>query len=1099
MTFAKYTCFLFFSILCIFCHAQDNGLYPIKKNGKWGIIDKRGNIIIPPNYDAISSFKHQNYAVVQNKGKSGLVDSRGKFVFQPTFDDIRVISKDIFGIEKNGVWHIMDKFGRTILKDYDDVKLFNDHLITFYKKGWCGLVDMRGNILVPPNFHSIHLDEKHQLFVTKKAGKLGLYSKNGQKICGAIYSDLKILNSTYFLVKSKYKWGLIDHLGKTLLPEHYSNYKKGTFGFLLMYKQGRCFLYSMKEKRFIHQEPYQNFFPLNEDLIVFQKFLKMGVIHRNGTIVIPPSFHEISIFSDDNFRVRIKNKWGIINHENELLSPIIYDYISPLNPYVSIVKKDGKFGILNYAGKLVANTIYDNIEIEKNKVKAYQDKKLSVFRLDEEDILVEDEFNKFTSISIKKRKKRKNHEEENYQLAYYEWYYSTEKRKWGLRNNMDGRTRISPQFDFIDIKRKHHLTIAGTRKTKTQTFGDFPVRFNFHFHLIDNITGVHTSEQLFRDVRFSDFDEGKPTARAILENGRHALIDKKGQIVCTGYAYIGDFHNGLAPMAMRGTLSMAKSKDDFIICPMEEYLISSYGSYIIGDFGNIPKYIPNLSCSDCAWGYIDTLGRMKVPPDFDAAMPFKNNSGIVKSNGKWGLVNHTGAEILPCQYSRIHYFNDESDILHVEARCEKYGLVNSLGTLVCNSQFQEIRSQSDQLLAFKSDKKWGYMLPNGRLAINAQYAKASDFHEGIAAVSNGSKWGFINKAGQLIVDYQYSRVGNFNSGLAWVKTSKGIGYINTDNEFVIPVQFKKAFDFQNGIARVATKDRIRLIDHLGSYITNHQFDDLSSFDKYGLAVARSSFKNNINYYLVDRKGNKVGSQSFRRIYPFSEGIAVIKKKNKYGYINAQGQIIIAPTFDKVSQFSEGFAWVKVNGNCGYINKMGKFIVEPEFSKCKDFEDGKAVVFVNARKGGLVDTDGGYVLEPKLNRLLAFTEGKGLVKENKKFYFVRESGEIYEGYYDSAETFEDGIAFVEMDGNWGIINKKGVPIITPKYESIERMDNGLMKVKVSKLHGIVRANGQFLLHPTYEYVNYMGNGIIRIEQGGKIGYMNLEGRWIWGIQ
>lgn len=1101
MTTRRFLFLLASFVFHTFCFGQNSNLYPIKKGGKWGVINQQGKIVIPPTYDAISNFKHHGYAVVQKGGKSGLINSQGESVFPAQYKDLRVISKHLFGIESEGTWNVIDKRGNILIRDYDTASPLDKEYILYWKNELCGLVDLSGKIIIPAKYKNIKWNKEKTLFLVKRNKKTGLYTIDGKVISEPAFRDIQVINTNLILVKRRYKWGAIDGEGRELLTDIFSHFKVSAYDFLLMYKQERCYLYSIDKQSIIGNDFFNNYIPLNKDWIIFQKFKTMGLMDGEGRIAAPATFQEIRPFGDNSFRIKTNDKWGVINYQNENISLAIYDYISPLNDYVSIVKKGNKFGILHEDGRLLVNTIYNKIEIKNEQIEAFQEEKLSIFIITDEGLQQGDEFNQFASISVKKRKKKKeeSRKKENHQIGNYEWFYSPEKKQWGLRNILDGSTRLSPQYDFIDIKMRHHFTVAGTRKTMTQQFGDFPVRFNFHFKLIDNKTGVIVSEHLFREIRFSDFDGGLPTARAILDNGRHALIDKKGQIVCMGYAYIGEFNEGLAPMAMQGTLSAAKSKNDFVICPMEEYLIGSYGSYLIGDFGNIPQFIPNLSCKDCSWGYIDTLGRMQVPPDYQAATPFNNNVGIVKKGGKWGLVNDIAEEILPCQYSKITYFDDTSPIIHIESKCEKYGLVDSLGNTVSESKFDVIRKESEGLMAFRKDKKWGYILANGYAAINEKYVKANDFKEGKAAVFDGFKWGFINKRGEQIIDFQYSRVGNFNSGLAWAKTTKGFGYINEKNEFIIPPQYRKAYDFEDGVARVKTKGKIQIINTKGELITPYQFDDLSSFDKYNLAVARGNFKSSIHYFLVNKKGEKVGGHYFRRIYPFREGMAAVKKKNKYGFINAQGQLIVPADFDKVSQFSEGFAWVKVDGNCGYINKMGKFVVQPEFAKCKDFEDGRAIVYVNARKGGLVDKGGDYVLAPKLNRLLAFTEGKGLVKENEKFYFVRESGEIYEGYYDTAKTFENGTAFVEIDGLWGIINKKGATIITPKYDDIERMHDGINKIKVSRLHGILRPNGSFLLYPTYEYLKYMGNGVIRIEQGGKIGYMDLEGNWIWKME
>ncbi|MFK0495250.1 WG repeat-containing protein [Campylobacter coli] len=57
-------------------------------NGKIGLIDKSGKIVIEPKFDSIWSFR-EGLAKVGLNGKYGLIDKSGKIVIEPKFDDIR--------------------------------------------------------------------------------------------------------------------------------------------------------------------------------------------------------------------------------------------------------------------------------------------------------------------------------------------------------------------------------------------------------------------------------------------------------------------------------------------------------------------------------------------------------------------------------------------------------------------------------------------------------------------------------------------------------------------------------------------------------------------------------------------------------------------------------------------------------------------------------------------------------------------------------------------------------------------------------------------------------------------------------------------------
>ena len=204
---------------------------------------------------------------------------------------------------------------------------------------------------------------------------------------------------------------------------------------------------------------------------------------------------------------------------------------------------------------------------------------------------------------------------------------------------------------------------------------------------------------------------------------------------------------------------------------------------------------------------------------------------------------------------------------------------------------------------------------------------------------------------------------------------------------------------------------------------------------------------------------------------------------------------------KVASFKEGRAAVKKEGLCGYINKAGEEVVALEFSKCLDFEDGKAVVYRGYKKGGLIDLNGNFIIEPSINRLYDFSDGRGLVRdENYQFYYITQQAKMYDGVYQKAGEFQHGIAVVQStnNGQWGIVNQKGIEIIAPKYDKIEKFKDGYARVRIISFSGLTNLQGDLIVHPDYEYISYAGRGLFRVEQGDKIGYFDTKGNWVWGL-
>jgi len=61
------------------------GLSNFKINGKWGFVDKKGNIVIEPKFEYASQFTN-GLAYAEINEKSGFINKNGTFVIEPKFE-----------------------------------------------------------------------------------------------------------------------------------------------------------------------------------------------------------------------------------------------------------------------------------------------------------------------------------------------------------------------------------------------------------------------------------------------------------------------------------------------------------------------------------------------------------------------------------------------------------------------------------------------------------------------------------------------------------------------------------------------------------------------------------------------------------------------------------------------------------------------------------------------------------------------------------------------------------------------------------------------------------------------------------------------------
>jgi len=1086
--------------------------FPIKVDKKWGLIDSEGEIVLTPAYDAIGEFKQFGYAVMQRQGKVGMLNNQGEEVIQPKYEDLKVLDSTMVAVVDEGEWMVINLRGEILLeKGYKQVRVWKSYYLAYLKDGQWGLANKFGHKLAPPKYDEIQYEEG-DFFITNQQNQLGLLSGTGRVILPNQAEEIRFYNDSLYFYRNGHNWGAVDFYGLELIPPEYRTFSRISDQYIKLSNENGTYVYSLACSRIFRNASYDDFYSFSPRYVIAKKNRQLGLMDWCGNLVLPVAYNEIQAYGDRLFRVNLNGKWGVVAEGGELLIPFQYDYIAPQRDKICVVKHSGHFGIVNYLGKEVVKPSYDRIERARGQVKAYrnnssnQGEQLTVLNFDEEGELIDTStFVQHFEVFIGGRKKGENehnHSSNDYLLDKFEWFYSPDEDRWGLRRLEDGTVQIPATFSTVHVERELGLTLVGIPKSQQYQFDRTTFRYEVVYGLVSNDLGKLVTELDFWDIRFDDFYQGAPVARVTFSNGRQGLIDKIGKVIRRDLAYVGEFVNGVARFSFRGKLSGAIDPP-YPLGKLRSYLNQLTAPSIMVDYTQHDQQFQRqaqLICEECEWGYIDTSGQVLVSPEYSFAEDFVNDVGIVSCNGKWGMVNREAKVLIPCDYDGVHFLeNTDNKIVKVYIQEPKYGLVDTLGQLAVSAIYDEIGSFKEGRLAVRRNGMWGFVDRNGLEVIPCRFREVQNFSQGLAAARLGTGWGFIDKQGNVEVDFMYKRVGNFRHGLAWVSTEKGTGYINPAGDFIISPRFDKAFDFQWGVARVVQHGDFGLIAPDGSYVLRPKYSEIEDFNKYGLAVARYG-SGSVRYGLINPTGELITRQSFREIQGFHEGMAVVRHKDEYGYIDTTGRIAIAAQFSKASVFSEGLAAVQKEGNCGYIDRNGAVVIPFEYSKCLEFKDGRAVVYRGLRKAGLINRQGEQLIAPSLDRLLNFQEGRGLVRDEQyRFYYITEQANLYDGYYQKASEFKHGVAVVQVNGKWGIINQKGIEIIPPKYDKIESFENGYAKVRIHGFNGLASLDGDLLVKPDYEYISYAGEGLFRVEKGDKLGYFDREGNWVWAMR
>lgn len=137
----------------------NDGLAAVKQNGKWGIINDKGEFKVNPEFDEIvldnyGYFNKQKIVIACKNGKYGFYDETLKSKNDFTADKMDIPTKDgIIAFCQNSKWGYVDEDGKVIIEPtYEDALSFSNGLAAICQNGKWGFIDKDNNIVIECDF-----------------------------------------------------------------------------------------------------------------------------------------------------------------------------------------------------------------------------------------------------------------------------------------------------------------------------------------------------------------------------------------------------------------------------------------------------------------------------------------------------------------------------------------------------------------------------------------------------------------------------------------------------------------------------------------------------------------------------------------------------------------------------------------------------------------------------------------------------------------------------------------------------------------------------------------------------------------------------------
>lgn len=340
---------------------------------------------------------------------------------------------------------------------------------------------------------------------------------------------------------------------------------------------------------------------------------------------------------------------------------------------------------------------------------------------------------------------------------------------------------------------------------------------------------------------------------------------------------------------------------------------------------------------------------------------YENNILKVQKDGKYGLINLDGKELLNCDYDDIKPIEGTKNVL-ITIKEGKQGIVNNLGNVIINNEYTQITSLTnkceDGFIVRAENGKYGVINYDTKVALENKYDEIKNVYGNNSyVVKEAGKWKIVDKENSYLEnEFEDVKQINLNNIIAKkngkygaISTAKEvkIDYIYDDLQFIFTDTYIAKKDNKYGIITINNEEKLPFNYTNIKYVEEADFimaqkensqseliDRTFNIKAEGIVSEINTEKNYIRIRTADNYkyyNFKLEEKDNTEILN-ANTLFLSKKDGKYGYLNSKGIVVVDYIYDDATEQNKyGYAAVKKDGKWGALSQTGKIIVEPTYT------------------------------------------------------------------------------------------------------------------------------------------------------------------------
>ncbi len=402
------------------------------------------------------------------------------------------------------------------------------------------------------------------------------------------------------------------------------------------------------------------------------------------------------------------------------------------------------------------------------------------------------------------------------------------------------------------------------------------------------------------------------------------------------------------------------SYQEMIVIPDKEKDVFICTYNVNEETGTYQTKAINSKNEEILTGYdqIEALDNM----DKDNNVWYEKNVLKVEKNGKFGLIDLLGKELLPVEYDEITVLDGIENSIIIK-KGDNIGLVNDTGSIIVECNYKEIKNLGDTYkdgyITVDNNGKYGVISATKRQILENKYEEVEQLAlKEYYIVKEDGKTKLINSKGETLIEDGFDEIKSATTnGIIFTKDNL-YGEMNISGEITLETQYQDLKEANDGIYIAKQNDKYGIIDNMGNIQIPYEYQGITYNEKAKLFFAEDAeYKTSIidGQYNVKATGilsdvntdeeyirmrindeykyYNLNGEEISNIQALKKNTIFLSKKDgKYGYVDKKGNSVTEFIYDDATEQNEyGYAAVKKDGLWGSIDKAGKEIIEPKYN------------------------------------------------------------------------------------------------------------------------------------------------------------------------